>query len=104
MPQTQNNVVPEATKGPCRYCKEYGHELDDCAKLAAKIKRDEKNGIVRPTCTTCGRVGHTAEKCFSNTHKDGVSKIQKLDQKEPSINATSTPKKSKPQSGSSDLN
>ena len=73
MPQTQSNVVPEATKGPCRYCKEYGHELDDCAKLAAKIKRDEKNGIVRPTCSKCNKVGHTSERCLTLRRTEEVN-------------------------------
>ena len=63
--QVQNNATPEVKKGPCRYCKEDGHDLDDCAKLAAKVKKDEKNGIVRPTCPKCHKVGHKGDKCWS---------------------------------------
>lgn len=51
----------------CRYCKENGHELEECPKI--KCRRCGCRGNIDKNCTVdvcdhCQKVGHTIDNCY----------------------------------------
>ena len=64
-PKTQNpKTVPNKTlkDDQCRYCKETGHMMSDCPKLAEKRKLEEDPDAEK--CQNCNTPGHEEENCY----------------------------------------
>ena len=62
-PQTPKSVPNKTLKdGQCRYCKEEGHMMTDCPKLAKRRKLQEDPDADK--CENCNTPGHTEENCY----------------------------------------
>ena len=62
-PQTPKSVPNKTLKdGQCRYCKEEGHMMTDCLKLAKRRKLQEDPDADK--CENCNTPGHTEENCY----------------------------------------
>ena len=57
-------TVPDKTlkNNQCRYCKEAGHMMADCPKLAKRRKLEEDPDAA--TCENCNTPGHEEENCY----------------------------------------
>ena len=61
--QTPKSVPNKTLKdGQCRYCKEVGHMMTDCPKLAKRRKLQEDPDADK--CENCNTPGHTEENCY----------------------------------------
>ena len=61
--QTPKSVPNKTLKdGQCRYCKEEGHMMTDCPKLAKRRKLQEDPDADK--CENCNTPGHTEENCY----------------------------------------
>ena len=61
--QTPKSVPNKTLKdGQCRYCKEEGHMITDCPKLAKRRKLQEDPDADK--CEKCNTPGHTEENCY----------------------------------------
>ena len=61
--QTPKSVPNKTLKdGQCRYCKEEGHMMTDCPKLAKRRKFQEDPDADK--CENCNTPGHTEENCY----------------------------------------
>ena len=61
--QTPKSVSNKTLKdGQCRYCKEEGHMMTDCGKLAKRRKLQEDPEADK--CENCNTPGHTEENCY----------------------------------------
>ena len=58
------NTVPDNTlqNNQCRYCKEEGHILKECPKLAKRQKMDKDPDS--PRCSHCNSQGHEEPNCY----------------------------------------
>ena len=64
-PKTQTpKTVPDTTlkNDQCRYCKETGHMMADCPKLAKRRKLEEDPEAEK--CQNCNTPGHQEENCY----------------------------------------
>ena len=57
-------TVPDKTlkNNQCRYCKEAGHMMADCPKLAKRRKLEEDPDAAK--CENCNTPGHEEENCY----------------------------------------
>ena len=61
--QTPKTVPDKTLKNDqCRYCKETGHMMADCSKLAKRRKLEENPDAEK--CQTCNTPGHDEENCY----------------------------------------
>ena len=60
--QTPKSVPNKTLNGQCRYCKEEGHMMTDCPKLAKRRKLQEDPDADK--CENCNTPGHTEENCY----------------------------------------
>ena len=61
--QTPKSVPSKTLKDTqCRYCKEEGHMMNDCPKLAKRRKLQEDPEADK--CENCNTPGHTEENCY----------------------------------------
>ena len=61
--QTPKTVPDKTLKNDqCRYCKETGHMMADCSKLAKRRKLEEDPDAEK--CHTCNTPGHDEENCY----------------------------------------
>ena len=84
-PKTQTpKSVPNKTlkDGQRRYCKEEGHVMNDCPKLAKRRKRQEDPDADK--CENCNTPGHTEENCYFG---------EKMENRPPKWNFTEAQKK-----------
>ena len=70
-------TVPDKTlkNNQCRYCKEAGHLMADCPKLAKRRKLEEYPDAAK--CENCNTPGHEEEKCYFGAtwkidHRSGI--------------------------------
>ena len=77
-------TVPNKTlkNDQCRYCKETGHMMTDCLKLAKRRKLEEDPDTEK--CKNCNTPGHEGENCFFGAN---------MDNRPPKWNLTHTQKK-----------
>ena len=75
--QTPKTVPYKTLKNDqCRYCKETGHMITDCPKLAKRRKLDEDPDAEK--CQNCNTPGHEEENCYfganmENRTPNGIS-------------------------------
>ena len=109
--QTPKSVPNKTLKdGQCRYCKEEGHMMTDCPKLAKRRKLQEDPDADK--CENCNTPGHTEENCYFGENMENRPPKRNLTdaQKKVIENYKQTKKAIKPkmkrlqQSSSKDLN
>ena len=67
--QTPKTVPNKTLKNDqCRYCKETGHMMADCPKLAKRRKLEEDPDAEK--CQNCNTPGHEEENCYFGANKD----------------------------------
>ena len=81
--QTPKTVPNKTLKNDqCRYCKETGHMIADCPKLAKRRKLEEDPDAEK--CQNCNTPGHEEENCYFGAN---------MDNRPPKWNLTEAPKK-----------
>ena len=67
--QTPKTVPNKTLKNDqCRYCKETGHMMADCPKLAKRRKLEEDSDAEK--CQNCNTPGHEEENCYFGANMD----------------------------------
>ena len=78
-------TVPDKTlkNNQCRFCKEAGHMMTDCPKLAKRRKLEEDPEAVK--CQNCNTPGHEEENCYFGANMENRPPKWNLTEAQPKV-------------------